>query len=496
MRIGVRCISDIDVKSDLLVLNHYEGSKSLSESAKAADRALNGMISKLIKDGEISGKLGKITLIHNAGKLKVGKIAIVGLGKKEKLDLDAIRTAASAAINKAREIKAKTLATVIHGAGIGGLKAFESSKAIVEGSVLGLYRFAGYAKEKDPPEFRVLELILIECDRSKIKPIKAGAELGRIIAEAENHARDLVNAPSNKMTPTGFAKLAGHIAKINKLKFTSLDPKKEGMGALCSVAKGSDEPPRLVALEYRGNPKSKEKIALIGKGITFDSGGISLKPSKNMEEMKADMAGAAAVLGIMSLLSDFKPKKNVIGVIPLTENMPSGHATKPGDVATSLSGYTIEVINTDAEGRLILADAITYAKRRGATKMIDIATLTGGCIVALGDAASGIIGNNDEMIGQLIKTGNQNGQKMWQLPLYDEYKDMMKSKIADIKNSSETGMASPSTGAAFLSKFVGDTPWAHLDIAGTAYITKHSKYLAEGATGVPVRTIIEWLLNY
>jgi len=496
MKIDVKCISDVHVRSELLVVNHYEGDKQLGEAAKSADKALSGMIAKMVKEGEIDGKLGKITLIHNTGRLKAKRLAVVGLGKREKLDLDAVRCAAAAVVNKAREIKARSIATVVHGAGKGGLDIELASKALVEGSVLGVYRFAGYAKEKEPALFQADRLILIESDRRKIKSIRAGAELGRIIAEAENRARDLVNAPSNKMTPTGFAKLSGHIAKISKLKFTSLDPKKEGMGALCSVAKGSDEPPRLVAIEYRGNPKSKEKIALVGKGITFDSGGISLKPSKNMEEMKTDMAGAAAVLGIMSLLSDIKPKKNVIGVIPLTENMPSGHATKPGDVATSLSGYTIEVINTDAEGRLILADAITYAKKRGATKIIDIATLTGGCIIALGDTASGIIGNDDEMIGQLIKIGNECGQKMWQLPLYDEYKEMMKSKIADLKNSSETGKASPSTGAAFLSKFVGDTPWAHLDIAGTACLTKSSKYLVEGATGVPVRAIIEWLLNY
>jgi leucyl aminopeptidase len=265
------------------------------------------------------------------------------------------------------------------------------------------------------------------------------------------------------------------------------------MGALMSVAKGSDQPPHFVALEYKGAPGSKEKIALIGKGITFDSGGISLKPSKNMDEMKSDMAGAAAVLGTMSLLADLKPKKNVLGLIPLTENMPSGHATKPGDVVTSLSGYTVEVTNTDAEGRMILADAITYAKKHGATKIIDVATLTGGCITALGDAATGIMGNDQALLDEIIKTGNACGQRMWQLPLYDEYKKALKSKVADLKNTSGTGKASPSSGAAFLSKFVGDVPWAHLDIAGTAFLEKGRGYLPEGATGVPVRTLIEFL---
>jgi len=493
MRINVLCSSIKDIKCDLLVVDHFEGDKKLSGLAAEADKSLNGLIAILRRDGEIDGKLGKITLLHCPGNLKAKKIAVVGLGKRDKLDLDAIRQIASAVINKAREVRAKKIAIAVPVSQ--KINSEEAAKATVEGSVLGFYRFPGYAKEKEQPDFIVEELVLFECDKGKIKALKEGAELGRIIAEAENHARDLVNSPSNKLTPTGFSRLAGQIAKVNKLKFVSLDPRKEGMEALVSVAKGSDEPPRLVAIEYKGNPKSKEKIALIGKGITFDSGGISLKPSKNMGEMKTDMAGAAAVLGIMSLLSDFKPKKNVIGIMPLTENMPSGHATKPGDVVGSLSGYTIEVVNTDAEGRLILADAITYAKKRGATKMIDIATLTGGCIVALGDAASGIIGNDQELIDQLKKIGDRCGQKLWQLPLYDEYKEMMKSNIADLRNSSDTGKAQPSAGAAFLSKFVGDTSWAHLDVAGTAYLSKPGKYLAEGATGVPVRTIIEWLLK-
>lgn len=493
MKIQVECASIIDIKCDLLVVNFFEGEKKPSGAAAAADKALGGLISKLIKDGEINGKQGKATLIHCNSNLKTQKLAVVGLGKPEKLDLEAVRTAAAAAIKKAKEVKARTVATIIHGSGCGCLDVEDSAKALVEGSVLGIYKFPGYAKEKDEPDFKVEKLILVERDRKKIKPISRGAKLGLIIAEAENHARDLVNEPSNKMTPTAFADLSRRIAKINGLKFTSLDPKKENMLALWSVAKGSNEPPRLVALEYRGNPGSKEKIALIGKGITFDSGGISLKPSKKMDEMKADMAGAAAILGVMSLLADLKPKKNVIGVIPLTENMPSGHATKPGDIVGSLSGYTIEVTNTDAEGRMILADAITYARKRGAKQIIDVATLTGGCIVALGDAATGVIGNDQKLMDKIIEAGNRCGQKMWQLPLYDEYKESLKSEIADLKNTAGTGKAQPSTGAAFLEKFVGDIPWAHLDIAGTAFLDKGRGYLPEGATGVPVRTLIEFL---
>lgn len=493
MKIRVEYESLLEVKCDLLVVNEFEGVKQPGGGTGSVDKALKGLIARLSRDGEISGRLGEVTMLHCPEGLNATKVAVVGLGKKEKFDLDAVRTAAAAAIKKARSIKARTVATIIHGAGIGGLEPEEAAKATVEGSVLGVYKFAGYAKEKESPDHKIETLVLVDNDRSKIPAIKKGAELGRIIAEAENHARDLVNTPSNKMTPTAFAKLAEHIAKINKLKVVVIDPKKAGMESLWAVAKGSEEPPKLVAIEYIGNPGSKEKLAIIGKGITFDSGGISLKPSKKMSEMKTDMAGAAAILGTMSLLSDLKPKCNVLGIMPLTENMPSGHATKPGDVVGSLSGYTIEVLNTDAEGRMILADAITYAKRRGATKMIDVATLTGGCVVALGDAATGVIGNDQELIDKIIRVGNRCGQKMWQLPLYDEYKDALKSQVADLKNTSETGKASPSSGAAFLAKFVEETPWAHLDIAGTAHLDKENGYLPDGATGVPVRTLIEYI---
>ncbi|HVN67021.1 MAG TPA: leucyl aminopeptidase [Candidatus Sulfotelmatobacter sp.] len=494
MKIRVECESLERYSCDLLVVNVFEGVKKPHGATAVVDKALDGAITALLKDGEIDGKAGRVTLLHCPGKLKAGKVAVVGLGKEKKLDLEAIRAAAAAAIKKAKEVKAKKVATIVHGCGCEGLEAVEAAKAVVEGSVLGVYKFSGYAKEKEEADFAVGELVLIDHDRAKIRAISQGAKLGLIIAEAENHARDLVNEPSNKMTPTVFANLAKRIARINRLKFISLEPKKAGMELLWTVAKGSDEPPRLVALEYKGNPRSKEKIALIGKGITFDSGGISLKPAKKMDEMKSDMAGAAAVLGVMSLLSDLKPKQNVLGVIPLTENMPSGHAAKPGDIVGSLSGYTVEITNTDAEGRLILADAITFAKKSKATRIIDIATLTGGAIVALGDAATAVMGNDQELIDQIIAAGNDCGQKMWQLPLYDEYKEALKSDIADLKNTSGTGKAQPSSGGAFLAKFVGDTPWAHLDIAGTAYLEKSRGYLPEGATGVPVRTLIE-LLN-
>lgn len=499
MKIRVECVELEKVKCDLLIVNEFVGVKQPGGATGAADKALGGLISKLSRAGELDAKLGSVTTLFCRGDLKADKVAIAGLGERDKFDLEAVRRAAAAAIKEAKKVKAKKVATIIHGAGIGGLEADEAARAVVEGSLLGDYQFSGYAKEKDEPDFKIEELVLIDRSREKIAAIKSGAALGEIVSQAENSARDLVNHPSNKLTPSDFAAYAERAAKNSGLKFTLLDPKKAGMEALWAVAKGSKEAPKLVAIEYNSDPKSKNKVALIGKGITFDSGGISLKPSKSMDEMKTDMAGAAAVLevivGFPTIvgLKKLGIKQNIIAVMPLTENMPDGGALKPGDVIGSLSGYTIEIPNTDAEGRLILADAITFARQKGATQIVDVATLTGGCIVALGDAASGVMGNDQELIDKILKAGKACGQKMWQLPLYDEYKEAIKSRVADIKNTSGTGKASPSSGAAFLSKFVGDIPWAHLDIAGTAWIDKGKGYLPDGATGVPVRTLIEFL---
>jgi leucyl aminopeptidase len=494
VKIKIECASITEYNCDLLVVNEFEGVKQPGGATGAVDKALGGLIAKLSREGEISGKLGKVTLIHSSGKTRAGKIAVVGLGKREQFNLEAVRVASAAALKKAVEIKAKKVATIVHGVGIGGLDAGAAAQALVEGSVLGSYKFFGYAKEKEDADFKIETLTLVDCNRDKISSLKKGAELGQMVSEAENRVRDLANTPANRLTPLDFARRAGQVARENKLKFTSLDPKVAGMELLWAVARGSKEPPRLVALEYRGNPGSKEKIALIGKGITFDSGGISLKPSKKMDEMKTDMAGAAVVLEVVKLAKLLRLKKNVLAVMPLTENMPSGSASKPGDVVGSLSGYTTEIINTDAEGRMILADAITYAKEKGATRLLDVATLTGGCVIALGDAASGVFGNDQRLIDKVIEVGNRCGQKMWPLPLFDEYKEMLKSSIADIKNSTNTGKASPSTGAAFLARFVGNTPWVHIDIAGTARSDREHGYLPEGATGVPVRTLIEFLI--
>jgi len=503
MRVKVETASITEFKCDLLVVNEFEGVKTPGGATGAVDKALGGIISKLSREGEIDGKLGKVTLIHTQGKIPAERVAVVGLGKREEFGLDEVRVAASCAISLAKEVKAKKVATIVHGAGIGGLDAEEAAQATVEGSVLGGYEFEGYVSEKSKiqnPKFKIEELIIVERDEKTVKVMEKGARIGEITASAENRARDLVNAPANKITPTYLADYAKEVAKEAGLKCEILNPKEAKMEAMWAVAKGSKEEPKVVVLQTKDQkPKNKDLVALIGKGITFDAGGISLKPSKKLWEMKIDMAGAAAMLEVMRAMSLLRNQKletrnqRLIAVIPLCENMPDGGATRPGDVVGSLSGKTIEIISTDAEGRMILADAITYAKRMGATQIIDVATLTGGCVVALGDVASGIMGNDEKLINKILEASKKTGEKMWRLPLYKEYKEYLKSGIADIKNCTDNGKASPSVGGIFLQLFVEDTPWVHLDIAGTAFLDKGQGYLSEGATGVPVRSLIEFL---
>lgn len=496
MRAVVRNQSLIQIKTDLLVVNFFEGVKEMEGATAAADKALGGLIRKLWKAGEISGELGKVTLIHCQGKLAAERIAVVGLGKREDFGLDEVRVAAAAAIRTAKKIKARTLATLAHGAGRGGLAATAAAQATVEGSILGDYKFKGYATDKEKIQnlnSTIKELIIVEKDKQKVKEMVEGVRIGQVLAEAANRARDLVNGPANKITPTYLANYAKKMASSTGFQCRIFDPKQIGMGALWSVAQGSREPARVVVIKSKPAKTNSKPIALIGKGVTFDSGGISLKPSKKLWEMKMDMAGAAAVIEAMRAVKLLGIKKEVMAIIPLAENMPDGGASRPGDVVTSLSGKTIEIISTDAEGRMLLADAITYARKEKAGKIITVATLTGGCVIALGDVASGVMSNNDEFVNSFMDVSEDTGEKMWRLPLYKEYKDYIKSDVADIKNSSETGKASPSSGGIFLQNFVEDTPWVHVDIAGTAYLSKSRGYLGEGATGVPVRTLVEFV---
>jgi leucyl aminopeptidase len=484
------------IKADAIVVNLFEGIEHPGGATGAVDRTLDKAITALIKQGEFKGKFNEISIIHSLGKVPARIVAIVGLGKKEDFTLDRIRTLAAELSRSLRKLNCRRIATIVHGAGIGGVEPEAAAQAMTEGSLLGLYRFRKHiTKENENQE--VAELLIVERDAVKLPALKRGCRRGEIFAEATNMARDWINEPANYMTPADLAKVAQKLAKAHGLDLTVLDRaqmEKEGMGSFLGVAQGSCQPPKLIVLSYRGDKKSRVTSGFIGKGITFDSGGISIKPSDNMAEMKGDMAGAAAVMAAVSAIAQLKLKVNVTAVVPATENLLSGDALKPGDILKAINGKTIEVVNTDAEGRLTLADALAYAVNKGFSPLIDVATLTGACHVALGDVCSGIFGNSQELIDNVVKSGAEAGERLWQMPMYEEYKEQNKSDIADIKNSGGR-FGGAITGAQFLSEFVGKTPWVHIDIAGTFMTEKERGYLVKGATGVCMRTLVNFALN-
>jgi leucyl aminopeptidase len=386
------------------------------------------------------------------------------------------------------------IATILHGAGIGGIELEASAEAIAEGALLGLYSFTKYKK----PEYEdIEEMLIVVREKEKVPILESVIGKGKLVAEATNLARDMVNEPANYMTPSQMAEAAKKIASKYNLEFKVFDQEDMeamGMGALLGVAKGSNQPPRLITLSYKGDEHSKKAIGFLGKGITFDSGGISIKPSEGMGEMKDDMAGAAAVMTALGAIAQLKPKVNVTAIIPATENLPSGSALKPGDVLKAMNGKTIEVISTDAEGRLILADSLSYARKLGLSPLIDLATLTGACRVALGTLYSGLFGNDQDLVDKALRAAERTGERMWQMPMPEEYKEQNKSEIANVKNTGNR-YGGAITAALFLAEFVDDTPWVHIDIAGTALSSKESGYTVKGATGVGVRTLVELALS-
>jgi leucyl aminopeptidase len=484
-----------DIQCDMVIVNVFEDVDKLHGAAQSLDRSIGCNISMLVNDGEIRGKFGEITVIHNFDRFPAKKIMLIGLGKQKEFTLDKIRQVGAIALQHCRKCCAKKVATVVHGAGEGKFDPEEAAQALTEGILLGLYKFDAYKTNKEK-DVAIEELIIIENDSDKINAIIAGTKKGKILAEATNFTRDLVNHPGNFMTPRILADKATLVAETYGLDISILeraDLEREGMGAMLAVAQGSDEPPKLIVIKYSGDPGA-EVIALVGKGVTFDSGGISIKPSEGMGEMKEDMAGGATVIGCMMAIGMLRPKMNVTGIIPATENMPGGNALKPGDIITTMSGKTVEIITTDAEGRLILADAITFAKQLGAKKIIDIATLTGACVVALGNVASGIITNNKEWCAEVLSAAGHAGERVWELPNFPEYKEQIKGVLADLKNSGGRH-AGAITAGVFISEFAEDTPWVHIDIAGTASTAKPNAYYVKGATGVGVRTLAQLVLN-
>jgi len=479
------------VEADALVVGLYAEEPKLRDAVARLDRTLGGQLAEVMAAERFMGKPGQVTYVHTGGRLPARRLIVVGLGKRADLTRETVRRAASAGLRRARELGARAVAIETLG---DRLPTRDRAHAVTEGAILGAYTFEHYKREKT--EKRVEELRVVEPDGRRRGEATNGARTGEVFAQATCFARDLVNSPANDVHPTHLAKVASQIAKEARLGLSVLeraDCQKLGMGAFLGVAAGSDQPPKFIHLTYTPAGKRRRRVAVIGKGITFDSGGLDLKSAEGMLRMKDDMSGAAAVLGIMRALPVLKPAFEVHGLIAATENMPSGSATRPGDVLRAMNGTTIEVGNTDAEGRLTLADAICYAGEKiQADEVIDMATLTGACVVALGPLCSGLFSNDQALADRLLEAAEMAGERVWQLPLIDEYRDNLKSDVADLNNVGPRGGGAITAGL-FLKEFAGERPWAHFDIAGPAFVEKDVPLGPKGATGAAVRTILSYL---
>ena len=484
----------VEVSTPLLALGFFEGERPLGGALFDVNEALGGLIGRLICDREITGKLNEVVVVHPQADIAPQRVAVVGLGKPEDLTLDRVREATGSVARRATGMNLDRLAVTLFGQGLRGLATEDLAQAVVEGAALGTYSYSRYKTNKKDLPPQVNELTIVESRAELAPSIEAGALRGEVISAAAYMARDLANGPSNLVTPAYLVEQAQSLAKTFGLGLEVLDREQMrqlGMGALLAVAEGSERPPYLIVLRYEGADSGRPPLAMVGKGITFDSGGISIKPSEGMQEMKHDMSGGAAVLAAMQGLATLKAPVNALGIVPATENLPSGSAFKPGDILTASNGKTIEVVSTDAEGRLILADALNHAANLGAGAIVDLATLTGACVVALGHWAAGAMGNDDALFDLLNTAAEMTGERIWRLPLWPPYSEQIKSDVADLKNvGGRDGGAI--TGAAFLSNFVGDKPWVHLDIAGTAYINKDRPYIPKGATGFGTRLLIDF----
>jgi leucyl aminopeptidase len=462
----------------------------LPASLEGVDKGTGGAVGRVLAAGDFSGKKDETAVIYPSGL--ASRVLLVGLGKPDEIDRTAIRRAAAVAAKKTRSLGVPHAAFYLPPEARGKVPPAEVGQSIAEGLAQGAWQFNEMKKpneDKKPPLER-FDLLAHDGPAELIR----GHKTGEAIGAGQTFARGLQVLPGNVATPTYIANVARELAQRHGFGVTILDKAaiiKEKMGALLSVAQGSAEEPRFIALEYKGSDTAP--VVLIGKGVTFDTGGISIKPAQNMEDMKYDMSGAAAVLGTFEALGRLKPKVHVVGLIPSTENMPSGTAVKPGDVITSHLGKTIEVINTDAEGRLILCDALSYARRYKPAAVVDIATLTGAIVVALGHSAAGVMGTDEKLVEEVRQAGERAGERVWELPLWDDYRDLMKSDIADVKNTGGRPAGSISAGW-FLREFVDGFPWAHLDIAGTAYTERDEPARVKGPTGIGVRLFTEFVL--
>jgi leucyl aminopeptidase len=485
------------LETDALVTYVFEEPDPVQGRIKEIDQAANGLLAKLAKGGELTGKSLEMTLIHAPAGLKSTRLLLVGAGKREKFDGATLRKIAGSALRYLKSRSVKQFAFIIRESD----PTEDTAQAIVEGVLAADFETDKWKTDKKNDKAIDTMILAGYSDKERAAGEK-GLNKGRVVGDALNFTRDLVNEPSNKLTPKILADKAEAMAKSVGLPVEVLDERRIAdlkMGALLSVAQGSAEPPRMIVITYTP-PNAKPGapvIGLVGKAVTFDTGGISIKPADGMEKMKYDMTGGATMIGVMRALADLKPNVKVICVVPSTENMPGGKAQKPGDIQTAMSGKTIEVLNTDAEGRLILADAIHYAKQLGATHLVDAATLTGAIVVALANINVGVFGGADQAwTDKVLTAAKAAGEKMWQMPMDDEYREFIKGSFADIQNIGSGKGGGSITGAWFIREFAGDTPWVHLDIAGTAWNDDAKPWLAKGPTGVAVRTLVNLVMSY
>jgi leucyl aminopeptidase len=479
-------------KADLVVIHLFEGEKVPGGATGAVDASIGGGIAAAIGDGDFKGELGETLLLRPGKGIASPRLLVVGLGKKEKFTGDHVRQAMLPVLRAAKKCKAKTVATTLPGAGSGTIGPAVAARFAALGAVLSNYDYDRYKPEKS---HRVPNLLFVEGDRKTASAAAAGMKEGALLGEAINWGRDLVAAPPADMRPDALARAAKGLdgGKVKVAVHGQKELEKMKAGGILAVGRGSEIPPRLIVAEYRGGKKDAPWIALVGKGVTFDTGGISLKKPEGMDKMKYDMAGAAGMLATIKAVAALGIPLNVVAIVPAVENMPSGTAFRPGDVLRTMSGKTVEVLSTDAEGRLILCDALTYARERYApVAMIDAATLTGACVVALGSVAMGLMGSDAALVSQLKEASAASGEKAWELPLYEEYFEQIKSDIGELKNIGG-GEAGTITAGYFLKEFAGDTPWAHFDIAGVAWREKDRMGYAPGPTGAPVRLLVEYI---
>ncbi len=495
------------VTADAIIVNLFKGITEPAGATGAVNKALDGAIGELMAGGDLQGKLGETAVLYPRGAISSRRVIVVGLGEADKFDLEAVREASGAAINQAQKVGATSVATIVHGGGVGGLDVTEAAQAVVVGSMLALYKYdAPRSKKEDEPETQVDSLTLVEFDPSRIDGLETGAHTGQVIAEAVYMARTLVNQPSNVATPTAIAETALAMSAEAGLTCSVYDEewmRQEQMEVLLAVTQGASQPAQFIVMEHKPDQVADSEagpVVLVGKGVAFDTGGYSLKPQAGMLGMKGDMGGAAAVIGAMRAIGHLNLPLHVVCLVPTVENVVSATSYKPNDVFIAKNGVSVEIISTDAEGRLILADALCYADTLNPAAVIDVATLTGGKMVALGNRTNAVFANDDRLNEALLAAGQKSGEPLWRLPIDPVYDRQIKSDVADIKNSGGR-YASAVTAARFLAHFIGDWPWAHIDIAGSEQYSNGSddtprSYLIKGGTGIPLRTLVECLRNW